>query len=49
MAWNFNTWEGTCGTGGFNHALITDESGTPSSYGSQYHTHLSGLTSTHAD
>lgn len=49
MAWNFNAWEGTCGTSGFNHALITDESGTPSSYGSQYYNHLRGLTSTHAD
>jgi hypothetical protein len=49
MAWNFNTWEGTCGTSGFNHALITDESGTPSSYGSQYYNHLRGLTGTHPD
>ncbi|MDR6290790.1 MULTISPECIES: glycoside hydrolase family 5 protein [Inquilinus] len=49
MAWNFNTWPGTCGTGDFNIGLITDESGTPSSYGSQYYNHLRGLTSTHTD
>lgn len=49
MAWNFNTWNGTCGTSGFNHALITDESGTPSSYGAQYYNHLRGLPGTHPD
>lgn len=47
MAWNFNTWPGTCGTSDFNIGLITDESGTPSDYGSQYYNHLRGLTSTY--
>lgn len=49
MAWNFNTWNGVCGTGGFNHALISDEAGTPSSYGAQYYNHLRGLTGTYPD
>ena len=49
MAWNFNTWPGTCGTADFNIGLITDEAGTPSDYGSQYRNHLSGLTSAYPD
>ncbi|MGK9164973.1 glycoside hydrolase family 5 protein [Inquilinus limosus] len=49
MAWNFNTWPGTCGTSDFNIGLITDESGTPSSYGSQYYNHLQGLPSAYAN
>lgn len=49
MAWNFNTWPGTCGTSDFNIGLITDEAGTPSDYGSQYRNHLSGLTSVYPD
>ena len=45
-AWAFTVWGGDCGNK-FNWSLISDETGTPTYYGSLYFNHLQGLPSTY--
>jgi len=47
-AWKFNIWPGECGNStSFNWALISDETGTPTTYGSLYKNHIQSLPSTY--